>query len=332
MAAPARLKLHWHGEAPPLWQGASQAANADSLISRIHTLQEFGLRAQRWLVAEGWHSGTLSLQVHDEDPGLPCLRFDAPLEPDDLGPLIPDPYALASQGFAAVRASFSHDPLPPWRQRLPIAIWRGASTGTPQLTAANLAANRRVQLSRFSLTYPRLLDARLTALVQADRTVEQALSEQLRQQGLLAPRLTPWQLALHRWIVEIDGNVNSWGLLWKLLSGSCVLRVASPRRQWYHHRLEPWVHVVPVADDLSNLAEQLVWCQHHPHTCEAIAAAGQRLGLEVVAALEEDQRTAVMQWAKQWMNPPLQHRSGIQPSGSTEGLHCSITTHDWQGD
>jgi hypothetical protein len=332
MAEPARLHLHWQEEAPPNWQGATHPGKADGLNSRVRTLQEFALRARHWLIEAGWRSGTLSLQLHDEDPGLPCLRFDAPLEPDGLGPLIPDPYALASQGFAAVRASFSHKPLPPWRQRLPIAIWRGASTGTPQLTAANLAANRRVQLSHFSRVHAGLLDARLTALVQADPTMEPALIEQLQQQELLAPRLTPWQLALHRWIVEIDGNVNSWGLLWKLLSGSCVVRVESPRRQWYHHRLEPWVHVVPVAADLSNLAEQLIWCQQHPDACEAMAAASQQLGLEVVADLEEDQRTAVIQWANQWMNPARQYSPGIQPTGSTKGPSCSVTTLDWQQD
>ena len=39
--------------------------------------------------------------------------------------------------------------------------------------------------------------------------------------------MEPSDMALHQWIVDLDGNVNSWGLLWKLLSGSCVVRVES---------------------------------------------------------------------------------------------------------
>ena len=121
------------------------------------------------------------------------------------------------------------------------------------------------------------------------------------QQDLLAPRLSPWHLALHRWLIEIDGNVNSWGLLWKLLSGSCVLRVASNRAQWYHHRLQPWQHIVPIAADLSDLEDVVAWCQRHPTHCEAIAYAGQCVALEVVDQLAADQRQAVHHYAANWL-------------------------------
>ena len=134
-----------------------------------------------------------------------------------------------------------------------------------------------------------------------DQPSKLAVKQMLQQRDLLAPRLSPWHLALHRWIVEVDGNVNSWGLLWKLLSGSCVLRVSSPRRQWYHHQLVPWQHVVPVAANLSNLAEVLDWCQRHPLACEAIAQAGQTLAMEVVHQLEPNQRDAVARYAATWI-------------------------------
>ena len=100
-------------------------------------------------------------------------------------------------------------------------------------------------------------------------------------------------------VIDIDGNVNSWGLLWKLLSGSCVVRVQSPRQQWYHHRLEPWVHLVPVQADLSDLIPVLRWCRQHPNRCAAIAAAGQALALEVVASLDDQPRQAVQAHLKQ---------------------------------
>ena len=82
---------------------------------------------------------------------------------------------------------------------------------------------------------------------------------------------------------------------------ACVLRVSSPRRQWYHHRLVPWQHVVPVAANLSNLPDVLAWCQRHPQRCEAIAQAGQALALEVVHQLEQDQRQAVARYAATWL-------------------------------
>jgi len=146
-----------------------------------------------------------------------------------------------------------------------------------------------------------MLDARFTAVVQSrDASAHQELTSHLLVHDLLRPRLEPWDAALHKWLIEIDGNVNSWGLLWKLLSGSCVLRVASSRRQWYHHRLEPWVHVVPVAADLRDLEERLVWCRHHPEHCEAIAQAGRQLAERVVGELGLSLVVACQAYGKRW--------------------------------
>ena len=69
------------------------------------------------------------------------------------------------------------------------------------------------------------------------------------------------------------------GLLWKLLSGaaSCGCKA---QKQWYHHRLQPWVHLVPVRADLSDLEKAVV--QKPPTECAAIAVAGQALAEQVV--------------------------------------------------
>lgn len=316
MASPEVLTLRWQPGQNATWQLPSDLDEA--LSSRITVLQALGQRAQRWLQAQGCSSGWLALQLHDEDPCVACLRFDAPCRPGDGPPMIPDPYALASAGFAAVRQSFKRQPLPPWVERLPLAIWRGSSTGVADLCLDNLARNRRVQLCRWSRRHPTWLDSRITAVVQTAAGQGPAVGQQLLDEDLLAPRVTPWQLALHRWIIEIDGNVNSWGLLWKLLSGSCVLRVSSSRRQWYHNRLLPWVHVVPIAADLSDLGDIMVWCHQHPSACAQIATAGRELGLQVVAALEQDQQAAFRQWSQHWMTPP----TGRPPIGSTGGASC----------
>ena len=291
---------------------------ARGMGQRLDTLLRFCLGANT-LLARRWPRGRFAVQLHDEDPHEPCFRFDAPLDdaPDaggglgapglgapGLGPLIPDPYCLMSQGYGALRQAFSHRPLPPWQERLPIAFWRGSSTGSKGITPATLYANPRYRLCRQSLRWPALVDARFTGLVQcADPASALQVRQQLEQEGLWSGRVEPPVAALHRWLIEIDGNVNSWGLLWKLLSGSCVLRVASGRRQWYHHRLQPWVHVVPVAPDLADLPERLDWCQSHPQACARIAAAGASLAQQVVADLEQDLLAATASYAQCWMNP-----------------------------
>ena len=92
------------------------------------------------------------------------------------------------------------------------------------------------------------------------------------------PTVGPWHASLHAWLIDIDGNVNSWGLLWKLLSGCCVLRVMSHRQQWFHKRMIPWIHMVPIAPDLSNLRERIHWCLDNRQRCRIHCSSGSTTG------------------------------------------------------
>ncbi len=292
------LEVELRGEQPPQ---VRVPARGQGMGQRLEALLGFCDGAAQLLQG---HRGLLRVQLLDEDPGPPSIRFDAPVDADGGGPLIPDPYCLMSGGYGALRQAFQQRQLPPWRERLPLALWRGSSTGLEPLDLHNLPHNKRYQLCRLGRAHPQLVDARFTAVVQSrDASAHQALTHHLHQHDLLRPRMAPWDGALHRWLSEIDGNVNSWGLLWKLLSGSCVLRVASPRRQWYHHRLEPWVHVVPVAADLSDLEDRLVWCRHHLEHCEAMAQAGQQLAEQVVAELGPSLVAACQAYGERWLAP-----------------------------
>ena len=84
----------------------------------------------------------------------------------------------------------------------------------------------------------------------------------------------------YKYQIDIDGNTNSWpGLFQKLLTRSPVLKVASPRgyRQWYYDRLRPWVNFVPVAQDMSDLIEKILWLRSHDDAGRRIGEAGKAL-------------------------------------------------------
>ena len=200
-----------------------------------------------------------------------CLRLDASSDDvdDRSRPLIPDPYCLMTGGYRNLRERIQQNPLPPWHERLPLAFWRGSTTGSKDIDLETLELNRRYQLARLSRTWPERLDARINRAVQCcDALARKQVEHRLQREGLLSATVTPWHAALHAWQIDIDGNVNSWGLLWKLLSGSCILRVQSPRRQWYHQRLKPWEHLVPVRADLADLGERLEWCSNTARTVQ----------------------------------------------------------------
>ena len=270
---------------------------------RLRSLLEAGVGISM-LLRQRHRQGSIAIQLHDEDPLIPCLRLDASNKDshDTSRPLIPDPYCLMTGGYKALREHMQQNPLPPWHERLLIAFWRGATTGSKDIDLKSLDLNRRYQLARLSCTWPNRLDARINRVVQCrDESTRTKVEHRLQQEGLLAATVKPWHAALHAWQIDIDGNVNSWGLLWKLLSGSCILRVQSQRRQWYHHRLHPWVHHVPISADLGDLGEKLEWCSKHLQECSAIAAAGQAVAQQVVNEIDDDLLNAGVRYAQAWM-------------------------------
>ena len=294
------LRITWSEETPV---SALIHDHDRNMGIRLESLLKAGMGITS-LLRQRHCQGSLDIQLHDEDPLIPCLRLDASSHDahDNKRPLIPDPYCLMTSGYLALRNHIQREPLPPWNERLRIAFWRGSTTGSKDIDLKTLELNRRYQLARISQTWPEHLDARINRTVQCrDLQAHRQVERRLQREGLFSPTVTPWHASLHAWQIDIDGNVNSWGLLWKLLSGSCILRVQSPRRQWYHQRLQPWMHLVPIRADLSDLGEKLEWCNSHLRECAAIAAAGQALAEEVVSEIDNDLLNAGVRYAQAWM-------------------------------
>ena len=305
------LELHTTSQQP--WLDI-EIASATHNIARLRRIDlklgkrlEVQLRvAQQMacLLAPRFVGQHIKLQLHDEDPGVGCLRIDAPVGADlSASPLIPDPYCLGSNGYEEFRKQLCNSPLPAWRERLPIVFWRGSTTGSKNITPENLESNLRYQLCCKSLDYPTHLDARFNRVVQClDSENRTAVQRLLYQRRLMSATVEPWHASLHAWLIDIDGNVNSWGLLWKLLSGCCVLRVTSHRQQWFHKRMLPWTHIVPIAPDLSDLHARIDWCLENREKCESIAEAGQKLGKEILEDINQDLCTATVKYAQHWLD------------------------------
>lgn len=65
------------------------------------------------------------------------------------------------------------------------------------------------------------------------------------------------------------------GLKWALYSNSVVLMPRPTFTSWaMEERLAPWVHYVPLRDDLSDVEDRVRWVIDHPDQAQAIAYAG----------------------------------------------------------
>lgn len=85
--------------------------------------------------------------------------------------------------------------------------------------------------------------------------------------------MNPSQMAEHKFIFDIDGYTSTYAAtVWKMASGSVMVKQESHWEQWHYHNWKPWIHYVPVKNDFSNLREIMKWCLDHDKECEKIAS------------------------------------------------------------
>ena len=71
-----------------------------------------------------------------------------------------------------------------------------------------------------------------------------------------SPKVPEVQWCRRGGIVDVDGNTNAWGLLWRLASGSVVFRVESTFDCPVCRELRPRVHYVPLSRSFDDLREE----------------------------------------------------------------------------
>lgn len=64
---------------------------------------------------------------------------------------------------------------------------------------------------------------------------------------------------------NLDGETCTYpGLLWRLVSGSLVVKQETANEQWFSDIVLPWKHYVPTDEFLGDIIEQIQWALEHP--------------------------------------------------------------------
>lgn len=153
--------------------------------------------------------------------------------------------------------------------KLPAAIFVGATTGNSPLTAAIVREGRNPRLRAAAFFKDRAdVVFELPLIVQHDTDETRAMIEALGVQG----RRRDWaEQSRYRYMLSMDGNGATCSRVWRALSGDCVLvKYNSPHLLYYFHGLEAWRHYLPVADDADVLAH-LTGAGRHDALHRAIA-------------------------------------------------------------
>jgi hypothetical protein len=209
--------------------------------------------------------------------------------------LVTDPLFLKDFGYKSLRRKLA-DRIP-WKDRKSVIFRRGGSSG-----AGAFAETDRFFYLRKLAELP--LDAPLdTAFSKITPEVRSALGQDgedvLRSRGLVAKPVPKTDFLNYKYLLDTDGNSNSWGGLYSnLLTGSLVVKCESRKgfRQWYYPRLKGGENCVVLNADLGNWRDVRT-VLHNDKPAEEIGRSGREfaLSLKVTAELE-DTRARLCDW------------------------------------
>jgi hypothetical protein len=98
----------------------------------------------------------------------------------------------------------------------------------------------------------------------------------------------------YKFILSIEGNDVATNLKWALYSNSCVLMPKPRATSWImEDELIPYIHFVPLKDDLSDIEEKYEWCLNNLHICEKIGQNGKKYMLQFLN--EEKEKRVILQ-------------------------------------
>lgn len=153
-----------------------------------------------------------------------------------------------------------------WKNKINKAVFRGSATGCS--TDMN---NVRIKAANISLQYPEYLNAGITSF---NRKLKKNIGKPLTIiESTLekATFMTIQEKASYKYILNLDGHVSAFRLSHELSLGSVLLIPKSKYYLWFSHLLEPFIHYVPIDENLNNLVEQIKWCINNDKKCEEIA-------------------------------------------------------------
>jgi hypothetical protein len=166
-------------------------------------------------------------------------------------------------------------------KKKPLAVFRGTSTGC----GWTVDTNPRLKAVQLSKEYPELLDAQLTTItkgwkIHKTRRAGRILSKDFQE----GSKISFEDQSQYKYILHLDGNVGAYRLAQWMLLGSTILLQESGTTLWFQHRLEPWLHYVPVKDGLNDLIEKIQWCKEHEEECERMGRAARTLALRILTS------------------------------------------------
>lgn len=125
------------------------------------------------------------------------------------------------------------------------------------------------------------VDARLSALDELtvfDPNLRRTLHDTYRSNWTES-----YEWCSRKYVFHTDGQYGgySYGLGWKLLSGSLLFLVGTPLQEsWLQDAIQPWREFVPVKPDFSDIEDKIQWAEENSIEAQRIVARAVKFGLQ----------------------------------------------------
>jgi hypothetical protein len=83
----------------------------------------------------------------------------------------------------------------------------------------------------------------------------------------------------YSYLIDIEGRGYSGRVKLMLFCRRLLFLQERDQVEWYHKFLVPYVHYIPLRNDLSNLEDQYYWAEQNQHESHAIAQRAQDFAL-----------------------------------------------------
>ena len=177
-----------------------------------------------------------------------------------------------------VRIVLGYDKIPEavhnWEGKTSQLIFRGSSTGCGRKADTNM----RLKAAGLEYTW---LDAGITKLTK-NLKFDPKYGLGKVDNVPLVPKKSFTEQSVHKYILNIDGNVAAYRLLAWMQTGSVIFKVKGPYKVWYEDKLVHRKTVIEVKEDMSDLAEQYDWCVQNDNKCKKIAERAMKVSKKLL--------------------------------------------------
>ncbi|CAG9853708.1 unnamed protein product [Phyllotreta striolata] len=144
-----------------------------------------------------------------------------------------------------------------WENRIPRLFWRGRDSNKYRLELIKIARNN-----------PDLFNASLTNFF--------FYKDEEEIYGPKAEYVSFFKFFDYKYQLGIDGTVAAYRMPYLLAGGSVLFKPASKYYEYFYKDLKPYVHYIPVKEDISDIVEKIKWAIDHDEEAKAIAENSRR--------------------------------------------------------